>query len=536
MNIFIRLLAGCILLGAYTGIKAAKEPPQVHFVVKSFVVSGDNPLSESKTQSVLSKFTGDHYGLEGLQTAVEKFEAALRDAGYAFFRVNLIPQELKDGVIEFKVTEFKVDNIVIEGNDYFSTDNILNSAPTLEKGQTPNTSILSRAINMANSQPSKSIKLQFSESETGGAIDAKLIVEDNDPDFFFVGLNNTGTDETGNFRLTGGYLFTNLFDTDQNLSLSYTMSPDDTDAVNQYGFVYSVPFYESGSKLSLVVSHSDVDSGVVEQQFDVSGIGTVVSLRYNKLFLQQGAYKQELEFGLDRKRFEDSVVNLAGAQVNTGADVVSRPISITYRGSRLSTTSNLDFSIGFYSNISGGSGNEDVDYGNSRGGYNPDNILNPIPASADWSLFKYSVGYLHFLTQDWLFRFALQGQGTKDLLISGEQFGIGGMNSIRGYDERDVLGDTGYQVNLELWLPNFSSYKIRPLVFYDFGRTETLDPFPAFFGALEAKQNPASYGAGLRYSWKESLNATLDVGYVTKDAGTAVKGDTRAHLNVFYRF
>ena len=233
MKIHWRTLAGCVLLVACTHIMAVEEPPQVHFVVEKFIISGDNPLSDSETQSILSKFTGDHYGLEGLQTAVDELEAALRESGYAFFRVNLIPQELKEGVIEFEISQFKIENVFIEGNNYYSAENIVSSAPSLERGQTPNTSVLSRAINMANSQPSKNIKLQFSESETGGAIDAKLVVEDSDPDFFFIGLNNTGNDETGDFRLTGGYLFTNLFDADHNLSMSYTMSPDETDAVGQ---------------------------------------------------------------------------------------------------------------------------------------------------------------------------------------------------------------------------------------------------------------------------------------------------------------
>lgn len=519
------------MLGLSTQLLAVEEPPQVNFVVKSFVVSGDNPLSDSKTQSILNRFTGDHFGINGLQTAAEALETALRDSGYAFYRVNLIPQELKNGVIEFNITEFKVEEISVGGNKHYSDSNILNSAPTLKKGGAPNTRVLSRAINMANTQPSKNIKLQFSESETGGAINAKLVVVDDKPDFFFVGLNNTGSDETGDFRLTGGYQFNNLFDADHSMSFSYTMSPDETDAVGQYGLTYSVPFYESGSRFNFLVSHSDVDSGIVEQQFDISGKGTVISLRYNKLFLQQGSYKQELEFGLDRKRFEDDVELLlvSGASIPLGGDVVSRPVSITYKGSKLSTTNNLDFSVGFFSNISGGTNNEDIDYAASR-------IGDTSVATADWSLFRYNINYLRFLTQDWLFRFALVGQETSDLLISGEQFGVGGMNSIRGFDERDVLGDTGYQVNLELWFPAFSDYKIRPLVFYDFGHTETLDALPTTSVGVEAEQDPASYGAGLRYSWKERLNLTLDAGYVSKAAGTAKKGDTRGHLNVFYRF
>lgn len=520
-------LAGCILMCISMQLLAVEEPPAVRFVVKSFAVSGDNPLSDSKTQSILNQFTGEHSGIDGIQAAAEALETALRESGYAFYRVSLIPQELKGGIIRFEISEFDIAKIKIQGNKHYSDSNIINSTPTLKQGNTPNTHVLSRAINMANTQPSKNIKLQFSESETGGAINAKLIVVDSEPDFFFVGLNNTGSDETGDFRLTGGYQFNNLFDVDHSLSFSYTMSPDETDAVGQYGLTYSIPFYESGGRFNFLVSHSDVDSGIVEQQFDISGKGTVISLRYNKLFLQQGSYKQELEFGLDRKRFEDDVV-LFGA-IQLGGDIVSRPVSITYKGSRLSTTNNLDFSVGFFSNISGGTNNEDVDYADSRVG-------DTSVATADWSLFRYNVNYLSFLSQDWLFRFGLIGQETSDLLISGEQFGVGGMNSIRGFDERDVLGDTGYQVNLELWFPSFSEYKIRPLVFYDFGHTETLDALPTVSTGVEAEQDPASYGGGLRYSWKEQLNATLDIGYVSKAAGTTKKGDTRGHLNVFYRF
>ena len=297
----IMLLATSVIVQGT--VVAEEEPRQLHFVIKKFEVLGDNPLSESETEALFEYYLGDHYGLEGIQAAATAFEEKLRAKGFAFYRVNLAPQKLEDGTIKLQLIQLKVDKVEVEGNKYFSKENLGRNIPTLRSGETPNTRILSRAINMADAQPSKSLKLQFSESETGGAVDAKLKVEDMKTHFAFIALNNTGNEETGDFRLTAGYQFTNLFDRDHNLSMSYTTSPEDFSAVQQYGASYSIPFYEVGGELSLFLARSDVDSGIVGDGISVSGAGTIALLHYKHTFLQTGSYKQQLDFGLDHKLF-----------------------------------------------------------------------------------------------------------------------------------------------------------------------------------------------------------------------------------------
>jgi len=516
------------LLGISSQAVALEEPPQVRFVVKEFVVTGDNPLSDTKTRSILDKFTGEHDGLEGLQAAADEFESTLRKNGFSFYRVSLVPQALEAGIITFEVSEFKINNIVVEGNKHYSETNILNNAPSLKQGEAPNTSILSRAINMANNKPAKNLTLRFSESETGGAIDAKLIVKDDVPDFFFTNINNTGSSETGRLRITGGYQFTNLFDKDHNFSLSYTTSPDNISAVSQIGLAYSIPDYATGSRFDILVSDSNVDSGLIGGTVDVSGKGTVISLRYNKIFLQSGSYKQDIDIGLDHKKFDDDVI-FGG--FNSGKKIVSRPLSVAYKGSRLSTSGSLDFSIGFASNISGGSKNEDADYAASRTGKSAGITTT---ASADWSKFNYHINYLHFLENNWLLRFNLVGQEASEMLISGELFGVGGSGSVRGFAEREILGDKGYQINLEIWMPTVTEYEIRPILFYDLGHTETLDPDTV--AGVKAEEDPASFGAGLRYSWLDKLSMVLDAAYVSAKGGSSIVGDTRIHFNLSYSF
>ena len=518
----------CLVISSL--VIAEPQPQQLHFVIKKFEVLGDNPLSESETRDVFEFFLGDHYGLEGLQEAAKAFEKKLRKSGYSFYQVNLAPQKLEDGIIKLQLIQLKVDKVTVTGNKHFDKENLGRNIPTLNSGETPNTQVLSRAINMADTQPSKSLKLQFSESETGGAIDAKLVVDDLRTHFAFISVNNTGTEETGDFRLTGGYQFTNLFNRDHNLSLSYTTSPSDFSAVQQYGASYTIPFYEVGGQLNIFLARSDVDSGIVAQSLSVSGAGTIALLHYKHTFLQSGAYKQQLDFGFDHKLFENEV-GFAGQPIQGSGEVLSRPLSLAYIGFWQGAGKSISFNLAPFVNTPGGSNNEDADYDDLRPG-----------ATADWSLVRYGFGYDQLIAPNWMIRLNLLGQHSGDKLISGEQFGIGGIYSVRGFDERSLLGDSGVQANFELWIPGFSSYEIRPIVFFDYGHVEVNESFAGETPSIDI----SSVGAGLRGTIINKLNIVLDVGYVTGGAeetnipgisdDATVKGDVKAHFNVFYRF
>lgn len=494
---------------------------------------GDNPLSESETRDVFKYYLGDHYDLDGIQEAASAFKKELRDKGYSFYVVNLAPQKLENGTIKLQLIQLKVDKVQLAGNRFFDKENLALNIPTLKSGETPNTPVLSRAIDMANAQPSKTLKLQFSESGAGGAINARLLVDDLRTHFAFVSVNNTGNDETGQFRLTGGYQFSNLFNRDHNLSLSYTTSPSDFSAVQQYGASYTIPFYEVGGQLNLFLARSDVDSGVVAQDFSVSGAGTIALLHYKHTFLQSGAYKQQVDIGLDYKLFENDIsfTNLPAVPVDGSGEVLSRPFSLAYLGFWQGTGKSISFNIAPYVNIPGGTNGSDADYDSQR-----------LGATADWSLVRYGFAYDQLIASNWLFRLKTLGQQSSDKLISGEQFGIGGLYSVRGFDERTLLGDSGYQANIELWVPGFSRYEIRPLVFVDYGHVELNTPLSSETPSIDI----ASVGVGLRWSIINKLNVVLDAAYVADGAeeinaatgttGFTETGAIKGHIDVFYRF
>jgi hemolysin activation/secretion protein len=118
----------------------------------------------------------------------------------------------------------------------------------------------------------------------------------------------------------------------------------------------------------------------------------------------------------------------------------------------------------------------------------------------------------------WQWRFKYVGQFTEDMLIPGEQFGIGGQDSIRGINERAFSNDRGYQTSLEIYTPDYGgrladNLKLRGLVFRDIGKVRRNHPAVDESDGIQL----SNIGLGIRASYKEKLHLRLDAAYIQND-------------------
>jgi hemolysin activation/secretion protein len=85
---------------------------------------------------------------------------------------------------------------------------------------------------------------------------------------------------------------------------------------------------------------------------------------------------------------------------------------------------------------------------------------------------------------NWVTTFRADGQWASQPLISNEQFGIGGVNSVRGYHEGEEFGDTGWRFTLEQSTPSHrvgtvfgnTPLTLRGTVYMDVASIYLLDP------------------------------------------------------------
>lgn len=121
--------------------------------------------------------------------------------------------------------------------------------------------------------------------------------------------------------------------------------------------------------------------------------------------------------------------------------------------------------------------------------------------------------------KDWQYRVKVDVQYTDEALISPEQFGLGGSESARGFNERYVSSDKGVRSNWEVYTPEmgallgFDKAKLRLLAFYDTGKVVRNFTIP---GELE-QVGVDSAGFGARISYGSNLTIKADFAQVLHD-------------------
>ena len=496
-----------------------EAPAPVRFRVEEFRVEGENPLSDRATRRMLAPFLGEHEGLARIEEAARSLEQALHARGHVFRRVIVPPQKAQDGVFTLRVLAFPLEDVRVEGNDHFPEETVLAALPMLRPDTVPNTRSIARALQLANEHPARHQAVFIRESEEPGRIDARVEVRDARPHQAYAAFSNTGTPDSGRTRVSLGYQASNLFRRDHTATLSYTTCPDRLSDVQQYGVHYRAPFYRLGAALHLFYTRSEVDQGTIAEFFEVSGEGTFMGAGLDLVLTPVGDYRHKLFLEIQDRDFENDVF-FGRDPTPLVPDVRSRPVTLDYSGRLEGTWGEAGFHLGYARNLAHGANNDPAAYALTRAGADP-----------HWDAFRYGA-HLH-LNLPWRFelRGRLSGQAADEPLIPGEQFGLGGLRSIRGFEEREVSGDTCEEAHLELWSPTLGP-GLRLLGFLDKGRARLDAPIP---GSPD-KEHLSSLGLGLRWQWRRHLHLLVDGAYVTNGAADTASGDERIHFSLFLRF
>ena len=102
-------------------------------------------------------------------------------------------------------------------------------------------------------------------------------------------------------------------------------------------------------------------------------------------------------------------------------------------------------------------------------------LLIPLPPSSGRGL---------LIQTNWVLSLHADGQVASEPLLANEQFGVGGVASVRGYHEGEVFGDDGWHITTEQKTPYYvvgTVYGNHPLtvrgsIFMDYGEACLLDP------------------------------------------------------------
>ena len=531
------------------GLLTWAQGAPLRVAVSEFKVSGNSLLSQAKLDAALLPFLGER-SLDELKQAALAVQDLYRQAGYGGVIAYLPEQSGPAGVASIKVLEGRITRVNISGNQAFSSANIRRSLPLLAPGLTPQVVLIDAQIQLANENPAKQVAVSLEAGQHPGEVDVQVSVSERPARRWSLGLDNTGNASTGRLRSNLSMVQADLWDLDHVLSLQFQFAPEKPRAVAVASASYRVPFYAQGLTLDGFLARSNVDGGsssTAAGPLQFNGRGEIAAVRLSQHLPRQGEVDQRITLGLDQRVYLNDcrIGGLpAGACGSAGESVSVHPLSLEYQAQR-GGENPLGLNFSAVHNLALG------------GRYGSAAQFEAVRAGAPRryvSLRTNLFGGLA-LPGGWQLQGRLNGQYSPDALVSGEQLGLGGANSVRGYEEREIVGDSGFFGALELHGPDVSkrlsgifgerasgavagagavpAFDLRLLAFTDAGRVRNQGGLPC--RDVQTTCSLASFGLGTRLS-AGPLQVRFDVAQALRAGQRTAANDLSVHFMVNYSF
>ena len=492
----------------------------------SGVISGIQLLQQDDFRDKLRPYLGKPATMATLNKISRDVIEYYRREGFPVVNVVVPRQTVRDGVIQFVVTEAKVGKVIVEGAKWFNPDKFKNEV-SLREGDKVDGDQLQEDVRWLNQNPFRSTDLAFQPGESPGTTDVILEVNDRMPLRFFFTYDNYGIDLTGKNRLSTGFNFGNLFNLDQQLNFQYTTTTENIfNYLNAYSGSWIIPFpWRNYLTIYGAYSGSQVD---IAPNNTLKGSSWQVSARYNAPLPMIFEYTHEVYGGFDFKQASNSLLIYNTPIQGGGGFGLYNVFQLTagYSGNIPDPIGSTSFEVaGFYSPGGLGTLNDQQTYSQIRTNADP-----------DYGYGKLNLKRGFVLPMNFSLTGAFNGQVTTSNLMPTEQYGLGGYNTVRGYDERVANGDNAWVVNVEFRTPPGSIAKIfdnqeiedrlQFLGFWDYGFVGFNNPQPG--------QNSTylmGVGPGLRYNIDRFLSVQFDWGFQLMRTPPGSKVGNRAELS-----
>ncbi|BCL34914.1 hypothetical protein NSMS1_13610 [Nostoc sp. MS1] len=474
------------------------DTPQT-ITVQRFEVVGSTVFSQQELAQATAEFTQRPITLAELFQARSKITELYVSKGYITSGAYIPPQTIKSGVIKIQVVEGRLEDIQISGNRRLNS-NYVRSRLAIATQPPLNRDKLLEALQLLQLNPLiQNLSAELSAGSRPGTSILQVQIAEAKTLNVQLAIDNGRSPGVGSFRRRIQLSEANLLGLGDSLSAAYS----NTDGSNTFDTSYTLPLNSRNGTLSFNFGTSS--SRVIEQPFstlDIESSSRYYEITYRQPLMQSPT--QELAIGLTASRRESeissSVLESFGVPLNElspGADEQGRTRISALRFFQEWTTRNSRevFAVRSQFNLGIGALNATVN------AQEPDSRFFSWQGQAQWA---------RLLAPDTLLIVKANTQIASTRLLSLEQFGLGGLDSVRGYRQDYLLTDNGAFASAEVQIPilrlpqNSGLLQVTPFV--DLGvawNNQRADPDPNTLAAV---------GLGLRWSSGDRFTARLDWG------------------------
>ncbi|WP_417006590.1 ShlB/FhaC/HecB family hemolysin secretion/activation protein [Anabaenopsis arnoldii] len=500
------------------------QPPTLEDVpqtitVQKFDVVGSTVFSPEELAKVTAEFTNRPITLTELFQARDQITELYLNQGYITSGAYIPPQAINSGVIKIQVLEGKLEDIQISGTRRLNP-NYVRSRLALATSAPLNRDKLLEALQLLQLNPLiENLSAELSAGLSPGTNLLEVQVREAKSFSSEVALDNGRSPSVGSFRRRLQLKEANLLGVGDSLSLAYA----NNDGSNSFDSSYTLPLNPRNATISFNFGTSS--SNVIEEPFNILDIQS--SSGYYEVTVRQPLIQTqggELALGLTASRRESEATYIEGERLpfpSLGADDQGRTRISALRFFQEWTTRNSRQVIAVRSQFNLGIGAFNATINSDA----PDSRFFSWQGQAQWA---------RLLAPETLLIVRANTQIASISLLPLEQFGIGGIDSVRGYRQDFLLADNGAVVGAEVQIPvvrlSQSRGVLQVIPFIDFG-----------VGWNNSGRNPdsntlAAVGLGWRWSQGDRFTARLDWGIplVSVDSPDRTWQENGLYFSVFY--
>ena len=499
------------------------EIDEYQFEIGEFEIVGPELVPREQLQAVLARYLNKPLTFSRLRSVTLSLEGVHASAGYEVVRVIVPEQNLKPGGgLKLEVVDIRLGEVLVDGAKRFSHAWVRSQLPGLVKNQPVNTRRMDQEIRLLKSNPVIDAAVSLEPSFEPRKVDALLKFSDRPVKSTFLTLDNTGTAATGEYRAGLVFQHNNVAEKGHQFTGQVVTSPGHWADVKVFSLAYKVPVANDRTLLEVAYINSSVDAGTVDAGggiLSIEGSGDQLALRSHYFMERIRGFDTRLIGSYQIKRFDSNVL-LNGDPTSIVPDTASRPLGLGLLMKKAEQGVSTDMSINYFANLETGSNNSGAAHTLSNGRVNFELLKGSLSRSAP-------------LHKDWRYTASVDFQLTKDSLITGEQFGAGGMRSVRGFDERTISADSGYDFTFEMQSGNVLKQApewVKSLSYVAFADAAKLRSNAASTGAA-TEPFIASMGFGVRLTLAPAQLIRADVARVISGVATQPHGDVMLHVS-----
>ncbi len=481
--------------------------PNLLFEVKEFKIEGNTAFSDREIQELLESFINKVVSFADLLQVETLITEKYKQAGYVNSGALIPEQDIEDGVLTVQVIEGTIETLRVTVKEGRLSEKYISSR--LKRGtKAPfNLNELQEALQLLQLNPL--IENLNAELSVGSRRDRwSLDIEVTQAEAFnpVIFANNTRRPPSvGTFQRGVEVNHDNFAGLADRLSLIYK----NTDGSNDYSANYTVPFNSLDGTFGLRYRY--ITSEIVEPPFDDLDIESrtnefEIIVRQPIILTATANSTQELAVGLEfsRQYNETELLGqpfpLSPGAIDDGSsdNGKTRLYAIRFfqdwtrrtRRDVLAARSQFNFGLDIFDSLAT-SEEPNEEFFSWRG-------------QAQWLKLINTESNINFLLRSDI-------QVSNSEMVPLEQFSLGGGESVRGYRQDALLGDSGLLISAELRVPvvrwNNRQSSLAIIPFADFGTVWGEQELPN-----QDDETIASLGFGVQLSLSELLQARLDWG------------------------